>query len=106
MAKKVLTCLMTQVAAMAVPVADELKETFVDPVRDAYYAATGYRHTERPALLEPFAGSAHMTIEFAKKGYNVLEPRDILYGHNLFDRSQQESVLYMTSRPSNHVYFG
>ena len=94
MAKKILTCLMTQVVAMAVPVADELKETFVDPVRDAYYAATGYRHTERPALLELFAGSAHMTIEFAKKGYNVLEPRDILYGHNLFDRSQQESVLY------------
>ena len=41
---------------------------------------------------ELFAGSAHLTEEFAAKGYNVFEPRDILLGHNLFDPLQQETV--------------
>ena len=85
MAKKVLTCLMTQVVAMATPVAQEFKEAVADPVRDFWWAATGHRHSDKPVLLELFAGSAHMTTEFARRGYNVLEPRDIVYGHDLFD---------------------
>ena len=94
MAKKVLTCLMTQVVAMATPVAQEFKEAVADPVRDFWWAATGHRHSDKPVLLELFAGSAHMTTEFARRGYNVLEPRDIVYGHDLFDEYQQESVIH------------
>lgn len=41
---------------------------------------------------EFFAGSAHLTEEPAAKGYNVLEPRGVLLGHNLFEPLQQETV--------------
>ena len=73
----------------------EVKEAVVEPIQDAYVALAGPRHEppEEVALLELFAGSAHLTSHFAKKGHNVLEPRDKLFGHDLFDRCQQETVI-------------
>ncbi|CAL1132729.1 unnamed protein product [Cladocopium goreaui] len=93
-AQRALTCLCTTLVALASPVAEELKEVVVEPLHDAYLAVSGHRPQEETvSLLELFAGSAHLTGYFAAKGYNVLEPRDIVYGHDLFDRRQQVSVL-------------
>lgn len=92
MAKKVLSCLMTTVVALATPVLNEVYDTVSGPLNDLYVVTTGHRETETPALLELFAGSAHLTSSFARAGLNVLEPRDILLGHDLRDPAQQEAV--------------
>ena len=92
MAKKVLSCLMTTVVALATPVLNEVYDTMSGPLNDLYVVTTGHRETETPALLELFAGSAHLTSSFARAGLNVLEPRDILLGHDLRDPAQQEAV--------------
>ena len=47
---------------------------------------------ERADFLELFAGCARMTEEFARAGYSVLEPRDILLGHDLFTDDAKEDV--------------
>ena len=93
---KTLLCLTTTLVALATPVVAELHEAVVEPAQDLCKAVLGPNtfqgKKEEIALLELFAGSAHLTEEFAAKGYNVLEPRDILLGHNLFDPLQQETV--------------
>jgi len=93
---RALLCLSTTLLACATPIAAELHEAVVEPAKDLCKAVLGPNtlqgKREPIALLELFAGSAHLTAEFARRGYNVLEPRDILLGHDLFDRLQQESV--------------
>lgn len=94
MARKVLASVLTTFVALTTPVVSEVYHAVVEPLRDFYAVTTGHRQTDEPALLELFAGSAHLTTTFAKAGYNVLEPRDLLYGHNMFDAAQQREVLY------------
>eukprot|EP00435_Cladocopium_sp_Y103_P070748 s785_g36.t1 len=91
-ARRALCCLTTTLVALASPVMAELDEAVMAPLRDLTTAIVGHREREPVALLELFAGSAHLTTEFAARGYNVLEPRDILYGHDLFDSLARESV--------------
>ena len=92
MAKRILSCLMATVSAFASPVLNEIYDTVSGPVRDLYVVTTGHRETETPALLELFAGSAHLSSEFARAGLNVLEPRDLVLGHDLRDPCQQAAV--------------
>lgn len=73
MAKRVLSCLMTTVTALATPVINEVYETVSGPLNDLCVIATGHRETDTPALLELFAGSAHLTSAFARSGFNVLD---------------------------------
>ena len=47
---------------------------------------------EQADFLELFAGCARMTEEFARAGYSVLEPRDILMGHDLLTEDAQDDV--------------
>ena len=93
MARKVLSCLMTTVSALASPILNEIYDTMSGPINDLYVVTTGHRETETPALLELFAGSAHLTSEFARSGLNVLEPRDLVLGHDLRDTGQQAAVM-------------
>ena len=92
MAKRVLSCLMTTVTALATPVINEVYDTVSGPLNDLCVIATGHRETDTPALLELFAGSAHLTSAFARAGFNVLEPRDLVLGHDLRDPAQQQAV--------------
>ena len=48
---------------------------------------------EPVAILELFCGHAQLTLEYAKSKMNVLEPRDLRFGHDLFQPDQQEKVL-------------
>ena len=48
---------------------------------------------EKVSILELFCGTAQLTCEFAKAGYSVLEPRDILLGHDLSQDEHQETVM-------------
>ena len=59
--QKTLTALMVAVAAYTAPVAEELREVVVEPVKDIYYAFGGRPKDETVALLELFAGSANLT---------------------------------------------
>ena len=42
---------------------------------------------------ELFCGHAQLTLEYAKAKLNVLEPRDLRFGHDLFQPEQQEKIL-------------
>lgn len=48
---------------------------------------------DRIALLELFCGGAQLTLEFAKAGMPVLEPRDIIHGHDLSLPDEQDRVM-------------
>lgn len=89
---KTLLCLTTTLVALASPVVAEL-HAVVEHAQDLCRAVLGPNtlqgKKEKVALLEFFARSAHLTKGFARSGYNVLEPRDILVGHNLFDIKKQ-----------------
>ena len=93
---RALACLATTLVAFSTPVVAELEETILEPAKDLCKAILGPNtfqgKPEDFALLELFAGSAKLTTEFAHQGPNVLEPRDIMLGHDLFDQYQQESV--------------
>ena len=52
-------------------------------------------------LLELFCGHAQLTLEDAKANLNVLEPRDLRFGHdlfNLFQPEEKEKVLNEVER--------
>jgi len=73
-ARRALLCLTTSLVALAAPVAAEVNEAVVEPLRDMASIFVKPREDEPVALLELFAGSAKLTTEFAAQGYNVLEP--------------------------------
>ena len=73
-ARRALLCLTTTLVALAAPVAAEVNEAVVEPLRDMASIFVKPREDEPVALLELFAGSAKLTTEFAAQGYNVLEP--------------------------------
>ena len=91
--QKTLSALMVAVMAYTTPIAQELQDVVIEPVKDVYYAFGGRPNDESVAILELFAGSANLTTEFAKRGHNVLEPRDIRFGHDLTKLDVQEQVL-------------
>ena len=92
-ATKVYTALWTTIAGLANPFFAEVMEVVVDPARDLVTSSTCWRPcTSEVTLLELFAGSSHMTAEFARRGHSVLEPRDIRLGHDLRLAEEQESV--------------
>ena len=85
--KRTLSALMVTLSAFASAVAERTK----DAIGAVLIGEETYAN--RADLLELFAGSAHLTEEFAAQGYNVLEPRDIRYGHDLFRLDQQNAVI-------------
>ncbi|CAE8740947.1 unnamed protein product [Polarella glacialis] len=68
---------------------------FVAPIREvAQVFQTGLGH-ERPWMLEVFCGGeagTETTRAFTDHGELVLEPRDILFGHDLKNRSERERL--------------
>ncbi|CAE8612681.1 unnamed protein product [Polarella glacialis] len=68
---------------------------FVAPMREvAQVFTTGLGH-ERPWMLEVFCGGelgTETTKAFTDHGELVLEPRDILFGHDLKNRSERERL--------------
>ena len=84
-ARKVFTALVISVAAL-------MHQGF-EGCRDALEAMVGHtEESDRADFLELFVGCARMTEEFARAGYSVLEPRDILLGHDLLQEDAQEDV--------------
>ena len=84
--KRTLSALVVTLSAYASAAAEKTKDAI------GAVLIGGETYANRADLLELFAGSAHLTEEFAAQGYNVLEPRDIRYGHDLFKLDQQNSV--------------
>ena len=85
--KRTLSALMVTLSAFASAMAERTK----DAIGAVLIGEETYAN--RADLLELFAGSARLTEEFAAQGYNVLEPRDIRYGHDLFRLDQQNAVI-------------
>jgi hypothetical protein len=46
----------------------------------------------RPDLIEIFSGNSTVSLQFAKRGWNVCEPVDIVFGSDLRDEETRESV--------------
>jgi hypothetical protein len=46
----------------------------------------------RPDLIEIFSGNSTVSLQFAKRGWNVCEPVDIVFGSDLKDEETRESV--------------
>lgn len=51
--------------------------------------------TDRPDLLEVFAGAAEISLRFSRRGWCVSEPVDIDYGCDLRDQGNREEFLKM-----------
>ena len=84
---KAYSALAVALTAVTYPLVERLRPVFEDCGH-----FVNNRSGEVVDLLELFAGCGRLTEVFAQKGYTVLEPRDILYGHDLFDEEQQNSV--------------
>ena len=48
---------------------------------------------DRPDVVEIFGGSAEVSLQFARRGWNVMQPVDVLYGVDLRDPQAREDVL-------------
>ena len=46
----------------------------------------------RPDVLEIFAGSAEVSLQFARRGWNTLEPCDLIYGSDLRDPEERQRI--------------
>ena len=99
-ARKALQCLVTMMVAYSAPVASLAEEVIIEPMKDLAHAVMGPAGpaSDQADLLELFAGSAHLTEEFVRQGYSVAEPRDIVYGHDLFDHLQQREIFQAIDR--------
>ena len=84
---KVYSALAVAAAAVAYPIFEKMH-----PILEEYGNYVNNRSGAVVDLLELFAGCGRLTEVFAQKGYTVLEPRDILYGHDLFEEEEQNSV--------------
>ena len=47
----------------------------------------------RPDILEVFGGSAEVSLQFARRGLNVIEPCDKLYGSDLRDSNERAKLV-------------
>lgn len=46
----------------------------------------------RPDVIEIFGGAAEVSLQFAQRGWNVIQPIDIIHGVDLKDSAARESV--------------
>ena len=49
--------------------------------------------SDRPDVVEIFGGSAEVSLQFARRGWNVMQPIDLVYGVDLRDSDARENVL-------------
>ncbi len=112
-AGKALSALMVTAAAYTYPVV-AAASTCMTPLRSMASAASDYaqplfeaasevfigenvgppgRYGNGADFCEVFAGCANLTQEMAAAGFNVPEPRDIKYGHDLLRADEQERML-------------
>ncbi len=97
--KRSMVNLATVFATLTMAMAGWSKDLMSRPFEDTFevlqpfvtWATTS--STEKVDCLELFAGKARISEGFAKRGRGVLQPRDILYGHDLRDPRIQEEVL-------------
>ena len=84
-------------ATVSVAVGQWAKEAMADPLWDAWAvlqpAHQWPEETDRADFLELFAGKANISAAFARKQKGVLEPRDLLYDHDLRCGRVQEEVI-------------
>ncbi|CAJ1436718.1 unnamed protein product [Effrenium voratum] len=93
--RKVWQAFLSTAVALAGPVMVEANEAVVEPIKDLYNATVLPRFGEegQPYVLEVFAGKNHITQAFAAKGYDVMEPRDLLLGHDIRIKEVRENIL-------------
>ena len=104
--QKTLAALMTTLMAFSsvtIAAADQVAKPVRDVVETTMSYVTGGDGTrgdgwvdgneESVSILELFCGTAQLTCEFARGGYSVLEPRDILLGHDLSKKEHQDDVM-------------
>ncbi|CAJ1331158.1 unnamed protein product [Effrenium voratum] len=93
--RKVWQAFLSTAVALAGPVMVEANEAVVEPIKDLYNATVLPRFEEegQPYVLEVFAGKNHITQAFAAKGYDVMEPRDLLLGHDIRIKEVRENIL-------------
>ena len=84
---------LTAFSAMTASVVGEASAAILDPIKKVLPGVPVDGAEDKVALLELFCGSANLTVEFAKAGLSVLEPRDIQIGHNLFEQEEQDRVI-------------
>ena len=85
---KVFQALTAATLAVTNPVFQQIK-----PIVSTVTEAVSSEAVENVALLELFAGCGRLTEVFGSRGHTVLEPRDIIYGHDLFLEEEQERVI-------------
>lgn len=49
--------------------------------------------SDRPDVVEIFGGSAEVSLQFARRGWNVMQPVDLVYGVDLREPDARENVL-------------
>ena len=115
-AKRVTTSQLHKLAealmVMTVALGSWTKEVIADPLNDLH-AVFATKHDHQPSwnsenfgrhsvdCLEIFAGHGKISGAFANKRRGVLQPRDLLLGHDLRDESQRDEVFreIYTHRP-------
>lgn len=53
---------------------------------------------DRPDVVEIFGGAAEVSFQFSRRGWNVLQPLDLVYGFDLRDPKHREEVRNMLER--------
>ncbi|CAJ1345573.1 unnamed protein product, partial [Effrenium voratum] len=93
--RKVWQAFLSTAVALAGPIMVEANEAVVEPIKDLYNATVLPRFEEegQPYVLEVFAGKNHITQAFAAKGHDVMEPRDLLLGHDIRVKEVRENIL-------------
>jgi hypothetical protein len=94
--RQALTCLAlasTVLGACAEQVVNEMKEVIIEPAEDVRRVFKTTLGHERPACAEAFAGWAEVTLAFSEDGRTFMEPRDIIYGHDLRCKENRENYI-------------
>ena len=52
----------------------------------------------RVDVIEIFGGSAEISLQFAQRGWNVIQPIDLQYGHDLRDSAVRDEVLQLIDK--------
>lgn len=48
---------------------------------------------QRPDVIEIFGGAAEVSVQFAQRGWNVVQPIDLQYGYDLKDEDTRRSIV-------------
>ena len=98
--KRSIASLATVFAACTVAAASFSREAVTSPFDGSFDALQPFvswmsgQPRREVDCYELFAGKARISEAFAKRGRGVLQPRDILFGHDLRDKVVQEEVLH------------